>query len=675
MRVTHSLLFWFVATLIPVVMHDRAAISQDAVEARQAEQAYLQVGTHRFRAPDGVFAMELSPDGKTVVGRTGDQILAWDAASGEERWRADAPRLSAAHFCARALAFSSDSTVCYSIGEQGKIDQWNMLDGTKSTITFDTSNSSASQTFLDVTDDASRFVIGGSQGIVVCNRDGNILYVIRNHPEPIDDDQLNRDRLQFGGPHSWGLIAPDQKTIAALTSDTPDVVRIINLSDGAELRRIQLGAKLVRMAYAADGSRFVTTERDNSIRCYDNETGQRLWSHTVELNNPYENYTSAVDISHDGQWVVAGATDHRLYLLDASTGKQLAQLTGHAAYPWAVRFSADDTLIYSTGWDGKIRRWDTQSRKQLPVPNRVWATPVVTISPDGSKLVYADDRGSVRFVDTETKVETIVDELPQHNYSQLAFSGDGKLVACGGATDDELHLLVFDRESDKIIQHWNWPKGTDPHSSFEALHFSPQADTIAAVVFRQHTGFVWRLADGKQIAVLPHRSIYGCTYNPSGTELATVGWDKTLRTWEATSGKLLKEIAMTDLVKLTPAQQEDFRYDLRMYAVDDAAQNMVRAVAYLGGIVRLWRPETMEPIAEFQTSGDISYGALAVSSDGTLVVTGARNGAVELWDATDGSKVQTLGKHGSSVYTVGFTADQRFVVSGGDDGLCYLWEL
>ena len=220
---------------------------------------------------------------------------------------------------------------------------------------------------VDLAPDGKTAALGSSAGVTVCNLDGTILFEIANQPkQPLKFD--NNDRLTFHGDYSCGVFSPDGKTIAVLTSDAPESLRLCQANDGKEVMRIALKAKLVRMAFSPDGKQIAATERDNAVRLFDFANGNEVWSHTVKLDNPYENYTSAIAFSPDGKTLAMAATDNRVHLLDPAKGDEVAALVGHSWYPWALAFTSDSKMLYSSGWEGTIRRWDVASQKQLGLP-------------------------------------------------------------------------------------------------------------------------------------------------------------------------------------------------------------------------------------------------------------------------------------------------------------------
>ena len=163
-----------------------------------------------------------------------------------------------------------------------------------------------------------------------------------------------------------------------------------------------------------------------------------------------------------------------------------------------------------------------------------------------------------------------------------------------------------------------------------------------------------------------HPQIYGLSFSPDGRSLVTVGWDSIIRLWETETGRFSRDIKVAD---------HAIGGDLRMYAVRHAPDGDLIATAHLDGTVRLWQSDPLKLRRSFQVPGRFIFGAIAFSPDGLWLATGSMDGSVNVWDALGGNSVWNVGRHQHYVYTLGFGRDIRSLVTGGSDGLCYLWDL
>jgi WD40 repeat protein len=301
------------------------------------------------------------------------------------------------------------------------------------------------------------------------------------------------------------------------------------------------------------------------------------------------------------------------------------------------------------------------------LPKGIRATAVCAASPDGQTLAYADDSGVIRLVDANegTQLQTL--ETPGASYSQLAFSPDGRDLAAGGTSRDQVHVAVWDLSNGQVVHRWDWPKGRDTHCSVESICFTPDGRRLAAAVFRQSSACLWDLTTGQQIAQLTHGQVYGLSFSPDSKTLATAGWDRVVRLWEADTGKLRREVRVAD--KLGNDR------DVRMYTVCFAPRGGLIATAHLSGTVGVWDAADMTLRSVFKVEGRFIYGSIDFSPDASLLATGNMSGNVALWDPLTAEKIRDIGRHQSYVYTVGFGRDGQTLLSGGRDGVCYLWNL
>ena len=72
-------------------------------------------------------------------------------------------------------------------------------------------------------------------------------------------------------------------------------------------------------------------------------------------------------------------------------------------------------------------------------------------------------------------------------------------------------------------------------------------------------------------------------------------------------------------------------------------------------------------------AGTGRYQAIAVTGDNRFIVSGSDNGAVSVWDATTGAKVHDLQGHSGAVNAIVSTADGTVVATAGADGTVRLW--
>ncbi len=365
------------------------------------------------------------------------------------------------------------------------------------------------------------------------------------------------------------------------------------------------------------------------------------------------------------------ATDYCIYLLDPATGQGVGQLLGHDAYPWALAFTADSRMLYSAGWDGPVRRWDVPARKQAPLTGIVHATGAVAASPDGTVLAFGDDSGAVRLVDAQDGASRRMLGLAGTLYSQLAFSPDSRCLVGGGTSGENVHVALWEVGSGRLLHRWDWPKGRDPHSKVEDLAFTPDGHRLAAAVFRQSAVYLWDLKTDQQIAKASHSQVYGLSFSPDGATLATAGWDSTIRFWDAETGAKREEYR----VEQQAANAGGREGDLRMYTVRFAPAGGLLATAHLDGQVRVWQASDMTLVQQFNIGGRFIYGAMSFSPDGLRLATGASSGEISVWDPLKAQAVWSAGRHKGYAYAVCFGRDSHTLLSGGDDGVGYLWDV
>jgi hypothetical protein len=93
------------------------------------------------------------------------------------------------------------------------------------------------------------------------------------------------------------------------------------------------------------------------------------------------------------------------------------------------------------------------------------------------------------------------------------------------------------------------------------------------------------------------------------------------------------------------------------------------------GELWLWDAASQKVRRRLAGRESFGYGAVAFSPGGLYVAAGTRQGTVLIWDALTGDLVWRNRPHEDTVYVLSYGANSHTLASGGDDGVCYLWDI
>jgi len=319
----------------------------------------------------------------------------------------------------------------------------------------------------------------------------------------------------------------------------------------------------------------------------------------------------------------------------------------------SLAFGADGSRLVTGTRGGTARIWNVARRLSQPPLELDSPVHAIAVAPDGTVAAGADNsrvtvvRGGV----------TSVLRAHSGRVFAVAFSPDGAYLVTAGEDSDAHVYKVADIAPLRTAPLHSLPRGDD--NVTRSVAFSPDGARIAtgdsAGVLR-----LWTL-DGKLVRTLPSegRSLDAVAFGPRGDII--VGG--------LVSGALVVWTSAGDVVARREAGG----------AVRSVAFDASGAILAVGGVdgATIWRfgsawvPSVA--LAIEGPTGDVQ--SIAVSRDGSRVVTAGTNGVAQVWDAAKGKLLSTRDPHGGPIDAIALSADDATLWTASEDGSARAWDV
>ena len=280
------------------------------------------------------------------------------------------------------------------------------------------------------------------------------------------------------------------------------------------------------------------------------------------------------------------------------------QWTNHGVCADAVAFSPDGRSYVSCGEDGSVvivAVADAESSPHvLQSPCDVW---VRSVGWQGNRIVTGDSHGTMKIWDATAR--TLLANIKAHDYyARVSISPVAPHWIVTGGYERLVKIWTLDGEPVRTL---------DVHiRGMCVVRVSPDGRLFASES-SGHTVALWDLTTGTLRSLLSGHSdwVRVVSFADDGTLVASGSDDMTIRVWTVRDGSL--------------------RTTLRGYA------HRVWGVAFIGKIlvsgsedktVKVWQDD--QPLQSVQL--DTPVYSMCVSTDGSKMVVGCRNGQVQLFD-------------------------------------------
>jgi WD40 repeat protein len=651
--------------------------------------AIARLGPINFLHDEGVNAIALSPEGRTLASACSTTVRLWDVASGYERRRLAGPQ-SAEAVC---LAWSADGKSLAAGWEDGAIVVWD------AETLKERRRLTAGRGYVP------RGLGKAGVGAVALSPDGRVL-ASRDAPGTIriwdttTGKELWRTASRDCSPCFLAL-SPDGKTLAAAVGEDRRSREVVlwETATGKEVRRLSHPWEVGPLVFSPDGK---------MLACGD------IGQEQAELRE---------GLAKGPKGVLHPHPVGELRLWDIASGKELHTLGGHRCAVRDVAFSADGRTLASVGEEEEtVILWDVATGKERKRVKGEHPFRSALFSPDGKFLVTRNSGQGIRFWDVETGEKSYGRGEGSGDISALAFSPDSKsLVTAFGRTAvvwdlaarKEPRRFTADKGALGGISHgsngqalvWSgfrhgsmalWEIGTgremcrfdpkddtyvlamalaDDGKSIASFHKKPSIHELGFISLKDEDTLIVRdVATGKErLHVHPPAVFFSLALSPGGKLLAAGSHDETdVRVWEAGTGKELPHLGnhKEGVWRVT------FSPDGKLLATSDGEQT-VRLWEVASGQERLVVPQE-----------NFSTDSLLFSPDGKLLTIAGISyrpeeencGAIEILDVATGKEVHRfLEPHYSRIdahiRALAFSLDGEQLATGGSAASALLWNM
>lgn len=450
-----------------------------------------------------------------------------------------------------------------------------------------------------------------------------------------------------------------------------------------------------------DGKRVVIGFDDGTLEIWDILQQKQLAEKQLHTDN-----ICCVSFVTNGTVLASGADDNNVCLWNAVDGTSRGKpLCGHTDRVNCLTFSGDGKTILSGSSDTTLLLWDTDSGRLLRTIFSGHDSVVlqVAFSPDGKMVTSGcGGNGSVRVFEMGSGKQ-IGSDLSGCNgeITSLAFSDDGQRIAASGSQDDG--IIVWDLESDDrkalhghthtvsylsvlengtrlvsgsydcSVRYWDLQdfeqdETGDRRENGDHDVITNIASSIVAkllvLTFQSGKICLWNAGDNMKVSQIFHPGYDSrLEFSDNGRLLAVVSWNGRVMMWNTSNGTISDQF-------LT------FNVDNSVSAMALSKDGSLLITAFDDGNVLAWQATSGKQCGTGNNTHAAPIDSVAISACGKLCATGSRDGAVGVWDMDSWEQVGgwLLG-HTQGVRCASFSPDERLLTSGSEDGTVRIWSL
>ncbi len=447
--------------------------------------------------------------------------------------------------------------------------------------------------------------------------------------------------------------SPDGKTL--LTGGTDGISQIWDLSNGQAIKTLKgHGGNVEAGVFSPDGSVIATSADDRWIKTWDAATGRVLNSFAKNPNGgflPKDLSYTHLAFKNDQELVALGnyviSQYYQINTFDISSGTKRQTIRSDEFYVSMAMFP-DKKRVVASAANYQQKSWlaiiDLETKEK-----KVLATSLddqyVAVSNDGKHVASGGMKDKLLLFDAASGQKIYEKQSGFSKIKNVAFSDDDRFIV----TASQFDLVVWDKNSGQKLDSRKLPadiNSLDVHGKLLAVGLGNGQVKIYDNLFDQQTSqpvnqstskttigqFAFD-ALGQEPMIVFERGIHqarvsAVSYSKDGTEIVTASWDKTIRIWDAESGRM---------------------------------KRVIRVPAWKGSEGQIFTME-VSPDKKFIIAAGFSLGIRDQSQSEDYI-----GDYVLLLDYQTGEVLDAQGAHKQTIQRIAFSSDGNYVVSGAGD--------